>query len=149
MSEQQLVVFGLGKEEYGVEITQVQEIVRLQEITKLPDTPYFVEGVVNLRGKVIPLIDLKKRFGLEVNERNTDNRIIVVNVNNNTVGVIVDYVSEVLRLSEDNIEPPPQIVKGIDKEYLRGIGKVDNRLLILLDLDKILSHEEQDLLKKI
>ena len=149
MAEQQMVVFGLGKEEYGVEITQVQEIVRLQEITKIPNTPEFVEGVVNLRGKVIPLIDMKKRFALLQTERTGDNRIIVINVKENTIGVIVDYVSEVLRISDDRIEPPPAVVKSIGKEYLKGIGKINDRLLILLDLDKILSSSEQEMLKEI
>lgn len=149
MAEQQMVVFGLGKEEYGVEITQVQEIVRLQEITNIPNTPDFVEGVVNLRGKVIPLIDLKKRFALEQTQRNGDNRIIVISVNDSIIGVIVDYVSEVLRIPDDRIEPPPAVVKGIGKEYLKGIGKISDRLLILLDLDKILSSTEQEMLKEI
>lgn len=149
MAEQQMVVFGLGREEYGVEITEVQEIVRLQEITKIPNTPEFVEGVVNLRGKVIPLIDMKKRFGLEQTERTGDNRIIVINVHNSIIGVIVDYVSEVLRISDDRIEQPPAIVKGIGKEYLKGIGKISDRLLILLDLEKILSSDEQEMLGEI
>lgn len=149
MAEQQVVVFGLGREEYGVEITEVQEIVRLQDITKIPNTPEFVEGVVNLRGKVIPLIDLKKRFGLEQAERTGDNRIIVVNINDSVIGVIVDYVSEVIRLADDMIEQPPSIVKGIGKEYLKGIGKISDRLLILLDLEKILNSSEQGILQEI
>lgn len=148
-SEIQLVVFKLGEEEYGVPITQVQEINRLVTPTKIPKSPAFVEGVINLRGKIIPIIDLKKRFNLTLSAYTEDTRIVVVEINGNTVGVIVDAVSEVLRINSANIEPAPSIIAGIDAEYLNGVGKVDNRLLILLDLNKILTSKEQDELNNI
>lgn len=149
MAEQQLVVFGLGKEEYGVDIIEVQEIVRLQEITQVPNAPDFVEGIINLRGKVIPLIDLRKRFGFAAGEHSADTRIIVISISDSLVGIIVDSVSEVLRLNDEDMEPPPRIVAGIGREYIKGVGKIGDRLIILLDLDRILNAEEKDLLIEI
>lgn len=143
ISEMQLVTFNLGKEEFAVPILQIQEINRLTEITRVPKSPDFVEGVINLRGKVIPVIDLRKRFGLPQGELGKYARIIVVNMDSRMLGLIVDSVSEVLRLSEDAIEPPPPVVAGIDSEYIRGLGKMEGRLLILLDLNKILTKEEK------
>lgn len=141
--EIQLVVFRLGAEEYGVPITQVQEINRLTTPTRIPKAPAFVEGVINLRGKVLPVIDLKKRFGLEGAAYTDEARIVVVEIAGHTVGVIVDVVSEVLRLPVASIEPPPAVIAGITADYLRGVGKLDDRLLILLDLNKILTETEQ------
>lgn len=143
ISEMQLVTFNLGKEEFAVPILQIQEINRLVDITRVPKSPEFVEGVINLRGKVIPIIDLRKRFGLPQAELGKYARIVVVNMEGRMVGLIVDSVSEVLRLSEGAIEPPPPVVAGIDSEYIRGLGKLDGRLLILLDLSKILTKEER------
>lgn len=143
ISEMQLVTFNLGKEEFAVPILQIQEINRLVDITKVPRSPDFVEGVINLRGKVIPIIDLRKRFGLPQAELGKYARIVVVNMDGRMVGLIVDSVSEVLRLSEDAIEPAPPVVAGIDSEYIRGLGKLDGRLLIMLDLSKILTKEEK------
>ncbi len=143
ISEMQLVTFNLGKEEFAVPILQIQEINRLVDITRVPKSPEFVEGVINLRGKVIPIIDLRKRFGLPQAELGKYARIVVVNMEGRMVGLIVDSVSEVLRLSEGAIEPPPPIVGGIDAEYIRGLGKIEGRLLILLDLGKILTRKER------
>ena len=140
----QLVTFRIGEEEFGVDILRVQEIIRIMEITRVPKSPDFVEGVINLRGKVIPIIDLRKRFGLEVKEHDKHTRIIVIEMNNMIVGFVVDAVSEVLRVPADTVEPPPPAVMGgIDSEYISGVGKLEDRLLILLDLDKLLSQEEQ------
>ena len=140
----QLVTFRIGEEEFGVDILRVQEIIRIMEITRVPKAPDFVEGVINLRGKVIPIIDLRKRFGLEVKEHDKHTRIIVIEMNNMIVGFVVDAVSEVLRIPADTVEPPPPAVMGgIDSEYISGVGKLEDRLLILLDLDKLLSQEEQ------
>ena len=140
----QLVTFRIGEEEFGVDILRVQEIIRIMEITRVPKSPDFVEGVINLRGKVIPIIDLRKRFGLEVKEHDKHTRIIVIEMNNMIVGFVVDAVSEVLRIPADTVEPPPPAVMGgIDSEYISGVGKLEDRLLILLDLDKLLSQEEQ------
>ncbi|MBC9783647.1 chemotaxis protein CheW [Heliobacterium chlorum] len=141
--EIQLVVFKLGTEEYGVPITQVQEINRLITPTKIPQAPNFVEGIINLRGNIIPIIDLKKRFGLALEEYTANTRIIVVNVGKHTVGIIVDAVTEVLRLATASIEPPPPMISSIAVDYLKGVGKVGERLLILLDLDKILTEREK------
>lgn len=145
-SEVQFVVFKLGNEEYGIPITQVKEINRLTTATKVPKSPSFVEGIINLRGQIVPIIDMKKRFELPLTEYTGDARIIVIQVEQNTFGIEVDSVSEVLRINSSNVEPAPQIVCGIDSMYITGVAKVLDRLLILLDLDKLLSDEEKALL---
>lgn len=142
----QLVTFSIGEEEFGVDILKVQEIVRSMEMTKVPNAPDFVEGVVNLRGKVIPIIDMRKRFGLDSREHDSHTRIIVINMNDVITGFVVDSVSEVLRLPKDTIEPPPPVVAGIEADYISGVGKLEDRLLILLDMDSMLSVREQDML---
>lgn len=139
---QQLVSFRLGSEEYGVHIMKVQEIIRIQEITRVPQMLSFIEGVINLRGNVIPVIDLRKRFEMEARPHDDDTRIVIVNVAGRVLGVVVDQVLEVLRISSDQIDPPPPIIAGLGKEYLQGVGKLNERLLILLDLDRVLSAEE-------
>ena len=126
----QLVSFKVGSEEFGVDILKVQEINRMVEITRVPRTAEYVEGVINLRGKVIPIIDLRRRFGLKIKEVDTDTRIVVVDMDGNIMGMVVDSVSEVLRLQADSIEPPPEVVAGIDAEYIKGIAKLEDRLLI-------------------
>lgn len=140
--ELQIVTFKIGKEEFSVDILKVQEIIRVIEITRVPRSPRFVEGVINLRGKVIPVLDLRKRFGLKSIEKDKDTRIIVVESSGRTVGLIVDSVSEVLRLNASTVEPPPEIVGGVDSEYVEGVGKLEDRLIILLNLDKVLSPKE-------
>lgn len=142
----QLVTFSIGGEEFGVEILKVQEIVRSMEMTRVPNAPDFVEGVVNLRGRVIPIIDMRKRFGLERKEHDSRTRIIVIDMNGVVTGFVVDSVSEVLRLPRNTIEPPPPVVAGIESEYISGVGKLEDRLLILLDMDSLLSSKEQRLL---
>jgi len=140
----QMVTFKIGEEEFGVDILRVQEIIRIMEITRVPKAPHFVEGVINLRGRVIPIIDLRRRFGLTAREHDKDTRIIVIEINNMIVGFVVDAVHEVLRIPADTVEPPPPAVMGgVDSEYIKGVGKLDDRLLILLDLDRLLSQEEQ------
>ena len=133
----QVVSFEIGSEEYAVDILEVQEINRMVEITSVPKAPGFVEGVINLRGKVIPIIDLRRRFGLPAAERTTESRIVVVDVSRIVVGLIVDSVSEVLRIPSSLIEPPPN-GKGGGAEFHKGVGRVDARLLILLDLERLL-----------
>ena len=141
--EYQLVVFAIGSEEFGVEIGQVREIVRLVPITYLPKAPEFIEGVVNLRGQVLPVIDLAKRLGIPSHPRTESTRIVVIEVENNTVGMIVDSVSEVLRLPYEDVDEVPMLVDTeIPEHYIRGVGKLKDRLLVLLDLDKILTPEE-------
>ena len=145
----QLVSFNLGKEEFAVDILKIQEINRMVEITKVPKSPDFVEGVINLRGKVIPIIDLRKRFNLPGSESTKQTRIVVVDIDNMVVGLVVDAVSEVLRLPANTVEPPPPIVAGIDSEYISGVGKLEDRLLILLELDKVLSKDEKKVLETV
>lgn len=140
----QLVSFNLGDEEYGVDILKVQEINRMVHVTRVPRAPEFVEGVINLRGKVIPIVDLRKRFGLQAKAHDKNTRIIVVDIEGRTVGLIVDGVSEVLRLGMDTIEPPPSMVAGVDAEYIWGVGKLEDRLLILLDLAKVLAKDHKE-----
>lgn len=145
----QLVTFSIGEEEFGVDILKVQEIIRTMEITKVPKAPDFVEGVINLRGKVIPIIDLRRRFGLSSKEHDKHTRIIVIEINNMIVGFVVDSVSEVLRIPAGTVEPPPAVVAGMESEYISGVGKLQDRLLILLDLDRLLSNEDLDVLGQI
>ncbi len=141
--ERQLVVFQLGAELYGCEISRVHEIIRLQSVTKVPRAPAFVEGVINLRGKVIPVVDLRRRFGLPTADHTRASRIVVVEIGDQVVGIVVDGVSEVLRVNSAIVEPPSPVVAGIDSEYLHGIAKLTDRLVILLDLDRILAREER------
>jgi len=145
----QLVTFSIGEEEFGVDILKVQEIIRMMGITKVPKAPNFVEGVINLRGNVIPIVDLRKRFGLDAREHDKHTRIIVIEINSTIVGFIVDAVSEVLRIPAGTVEPPPPVVAGFDSEYISGVGKLEDRLLILLDLNRLLSSEEVDVLAQV
>ncbi|MFO7818425.1 MAG: chemotaxis protein CheW [Thermodesulfobacteriota bacterium] len=145
----QLVTFSIGEEEFGVEILKVQEINRMMEITRVPKAPDFVEGVINLRGRVIPVIDLRKRFGLQSRVHDKDTRIIVIEINKMIVGFVVDAVSEVLRIPADTVEPPPPVVAGLDSEYISGVGKLEDRLLILLDLDSLLTRQEKSQLSQV
>ncbi len=138
----QLVSFRLAQEEYGIEIAKVQEIILMGEITRVPQTPDYIKGLINLRSTVIPIVDLRLRFGLAQQEVTDETRIMVVNVAGKTIGIIVDAVSEVLRISQEQIAPPPPTVAGLGREYLTGLVKLESRLLILLDIDKILGEEE-------
>lgn len=138
----QLVTFNVGEEEFGVGILAVREINRMMEITRVPHAPDFVEGVVNLRGQVIPVVDLRKRFNLEAAEHDKSSRIVVVELNEKVVGFLVDSVSEVLRVDYSMVEPPPAIIAGIEREYLEGVVKLEDRLLILLNLRRLLNHSE-------
>ncbi|HEX2986717.1 MAG TPA: chemotaxis protein CheW [Chloroflexota bacterium] len=146
--EEQLVVFELGEEAYGVDIGRVQEIIRMTAITKVPQAPEHVEGVINLRGKVIPVIDLKRRFGLPEGSGAKAGRVVVIDVAGHTVGMVVDGVSEVLRLHMADVEPPSPVVTSIEATYLRGIAKLDGRLILLLDMDKLLTWEERQQLNE-
>jgi|LSQX01.3.fsa_nt_gb purine-binding chemotaxis protein CheW len=147
--EIQLVIFRLGVEEYGVPITQVQEINLLSKPTKIPNSPVFLEGVINLRGRIIPVVDLKKRFALDHTKYTKDAQIMIVEVNESVIGVIVDEVLEVLRLPAGSIEPPPPVIAGITAAYLDGVGKLDDRLFILLNMDKVLTVSEQEELEQV
>jgi purine-binding chemotaxis protein CheW len=139
----QLVTFKMGTVEFGVDIYQVQEINKMMELTKVPNTPSFVEGVVNLRGRIIPVLCLGTRISLEPKEHDSKTRIIVIELDDKTIGFIVDEVKEVLRIPKDITETPPDIVSGVDSDYITAIAKLEDRLLILLDLKNIFSNNEK------
>ncbi len=141
--EHQLDVFQLGAELYGVEVSRVHEIIPLQTTTRVPRAPSFVEGVTNLRGKVIPVVDLRRRFGLPAADHTRASRIVVVEIGDQVVGIIVDGVSEVLRVNASTVEPPSPVVGSAESEYLHGIAKLPERLVILLDLDRVLARDER------
>lgn len=138
----QLVTFTLGGEEYAVDILKVQEINRMKEITRVPNAPYYVEGVINLRGKVIPVLSLRKKFGLPEEEDTSKQRIMIMDIQGVTIGLIVDSVSEVLRISTDIVEPPPPMTYSVSSEFIWGIAKLEDRLIILLDMDRLIGKEE-------
>ncbi len=139
----QVVSFKLGSEEYGVDIAQVQEINRMVAVTHVPRAPQFMEGVINLRGQLIPIIDLRTRFGMSRAEHTKNTRIVVTEIGAKRVGMVVDSVSEVLRLPVEQVEPAPEMLTGADTEYIRGVGKIEDRLIILLDLARIISGAEK------
>lgn len=138
----QLVSFVVENEEFGVDILRVQEIIRPIEITRVPNAPSFVEGVINLRGRIIPVVDLRKRFGFEPRDRDQDTRIVVVELRDKVIGFMTDAVKEVIRINQEVIEPPPDLAVGIDAHYIRSVAKLEDRLLILLDLDAVISKDE-------
>lgn len=143
----QFVSFVVAGEEFGVNILTVQEIIRPIDITRVPHAPDFVEGVINLRGRILPVIDLRTRFGFPERAQDDDTRTVVVEIGNQTVGFMADSVREVLRVDVTAIEPAPELAVGIDAGYLRGVAKLDERLLILLDLESLLSDEEAEALE--
>jgi purine-binding chemotaxis protein CheW len=149
IQEVQAVVFLLNNSYYGVPILQVQEIVKMTEITKLPETPDFVEGVVNLRGQIVPILDLRKRFSLPKVAVNENWRILILKAEGIHFGVMVDQISQVEKVPASLIEVPPKVVSGVKGDFIRGIAKMKDRLLILLDIEKILSHREIEALQEI
>ncbi len=145
----QLVTFTLGDEEYAIDILKVQEINRMKEITRIPNSPDYVDGVINLRGKVIPVINLRKRFGLPVVEENQQSRIVIMEIFSIIIGIIVDSVSEVLRISSSFVKPTPPLSTNVSSEFIKGIVDIDNRLIILLDMDKLFDESEKQALVKV
>ncbi len=141
--EQHLVVVRLDRERYGIPIEHVHEIIRMQEVTRIPRAPSFIEGVINLRGQVIPVLDLRRRFGLGAAERNGNLRVVVVEMNGNRVGVVVDAVLEVMRLPEAAVVPPEEILAASQVAFLRGVAKQGDDLILLLDLQRVLDIHEQ------
>ncbi len=141
--EEQLVIFNVGDEVYGVDTSKVQEIIRMQAITHVPGAAPFVKGVINLRGRIIPVIELHQRFGLEARDPGRSSRIVVVETEGHVVGAVVDAVSEVLRIPTGCVEPPSPIVTGPDSDYIRGIAKLEGRLITLLQLDRLLTGEQR------
>ena len=142
--EGKFLTFKMGTEEYGIEIKHVTEIIGIQKITDLPDMPVYVKGIINLRGKVIPVIDIRLRFNLP--ERQYDERtcIIVVNLKGVTVGLIVDSVSEVQDIPDDSIELPPRVTRGSGNRYIQGLGKVGDNVKIILNIQRLLFEDELD-----
>lgn len=145
--EKQLVVFSLADEDYGVDITSVESIIKMQAITTIPQAPLVVEGVINLRGMVLPVVNLRKRFGLPEGSNDKNTRIIVSTMSGLKVGMIVDGVSEVLRIQDQVIEATPPMVSTVDTAFITGIIKLEGRLVILLDLARVLNLDEQNELR--
>ncbi len=145
----QLVGFKIGQEEFGINILAVQEIIKIIDITTVPNASEYIAGVINLRGRIIPIVHLRKRLHLPVIETDKNTRIIVVEIEEKTIGFIVDEVQEVLRISTDITEKPPELVAGVDSEYITAVAKLDNRLLILLDLDKTLANDNLEELNNV
>lgn len=140
----QVVGFRIDQEEYGIEITKIQEIMLMGEITRIPQVPDYIEGLINLRGSVIPIIDLRKRFALPARKYSDETRTIVANVQSKTIGLIVDAVTQVIRIANDQIEPAPPTVAAIGKDHIAGLAKLESRLLILLDVDKLLETQNAE-----
>jgi len=138
----QLVSFKLGEETYGIEITKIREIILVGEITHVPETPAYVKGLINLRSTVIPVIDLRARFSLADTELTSDSRIMVLNVGSRTIGIVVDSVNEVLRVTQQEISPAPPTVTSAGNEYMTGLVRLKEDLLILLDVDRLFGEVE-------
>lgn len=149
MAEKQYVVFKLGNEKYCADIANVGSITEFDDITKVPNTPSYIEGVINLRGEVIPIVSLKKRFDVKEAAASEDARIIIITYDGKNVGFLVDDASQVIRIDDENIEPTPAIIAGEDRKYISGVGKVDGTIVVLLDLIKILSDSELEALDNI
>ena len=140
--EVQLVIFELGEEAFGVEIAMVESIIKMLPVTRLPQAPEFVEGVINLRGKILPVIDLRKRLAIPLSESTRESRMVVVALDGTTVAMVVDQVNEVLRVNDDIVEAPPSISQSVDSRFITGIAKIGEDLVILLDLSKVLDISE-------
>ena len=136
------LTFSVGREAYGIEIKFVTEIIGIQDITEVPELPNYVRGIINLRGKIIPVIDVRLRFKKEPKEYNDRTCIVVIDIKETSVGLIVDNVAEVINIDDSNIVPPPDIKTGFHNRYVRGIGKVGNEVKLLLDCDKLLNDDE-------
>lgn len=139
----QLVTFRLGGEEFGLDVFAVHEILRHQEVTPVPKAPAFVEGVLDIRGLLVPIVDLRRRFELTHVQVDEETRIVLVDFNKERLGLVVDAVTEVLRAPETSVSPPPKYFKGLAAEYIHGIVRLEGRLVVLIDLDRILSSEER------
>ncbi|MBP2077678.1 purine-binding chemotaxis protein CheW [Oceanobacillus polygoni] len=142
--ERKMIVFQLQDEEYAVPVNQIGSIERQQPITRVPQTLPYVKGVINLRGVVIPIIDLRLRFGMKETAFDANKRIIIAQINEMEVGLIVDAANDVIDIPQESIEPAPEVIGTVNADYIEGVAKVDNRLLILLDLLKVLSSQEID-----
>jgi purine-binding chemotaxis protein CheW len=141
-AEKQYLTFAVGNESYGLEITFVTEIIGIQHITEVPELPAYVKGIINLRGKIIPVMDIRLKFEKPFREYDEKTCIVVVEIQDIAVGIIVDAVSEVITISNDAIVPPPDLEDGCSQKYISGIGKVGNEVKLLLDCDKLINDEE-------
>lgn len=142
--EEHLVIFMLAGEEFGIDIQHVNEIIRQQEITQIPRSARDIEGVINLRGRIIPILNLRERLGLPIEADTRATRIVVVETTGHTIGMIVDGVSGVLRLPGESIEPPSKLIADLDDDFVRGVGKFEERLIILLNLERALRLDEME-----
>lgn len=147
-STDQYIVFELGSEDFGIKITEVQEIIKPQEVTTLPQSADFIEGIINLRGEIIIIIDLRKRLGFTTDEKG-DSRILIVNINGQGIGFVVDDASEVISISDDVISETATGITGIRDEFLSGVGKLENRLIILLNLNRLLTSKEKGYIEEV
>jgi len=143
------LTFSVGRESYGIEIKFVTEIIGIQDITEVPELPNYVRGIINLRGKIIPVIDVRLRFKKELKKYNDRTCIVVIDIKETSVGLIVDNVAEVIKIDDSNIVPPPDIKTGFHNRYVRAIGKVENEIKLLLDCDKLLNDDEMEILNTI
>ena len=147
--EGKFLTFVLGEEIYGIEILKAREIIGLMDITTVPQTPDYMKGVINLRGKVIPVIDLRKKFSMQEGVHTQETCVIVVEVNSSSIGLIVDSVSEVSDITGEEIENAPSYGQGIDTSFIMGLGKVKDKIIILLDIDAVLSTEELEMVEEL
>jgi purine-binding chemotaxis protein CheW len=141
-SSLQIVCFKIGNEEYGIDILQVQEILKLPKVTKLPKSRPYIMGVIDLRSKVLPIVDLSKRFGIDSNRLTENSRAIVVNIAGKRVGLGIDSVSHVFKINSNDIEPPPPVVRGISGKYIVGIAKMEDGFVVILDINQMFTTEE-------
>lgn len=147
--ENQFVVFRLGRETYALDISAVLEIITMQTITEVPGTEECIDGIINLRGRVIPVLNLHRKFNLSGDGNTRATRIVVVEVDGCSIGMLVDEVSEVVNINRDSIEQPSEIMIGVDSEYLAGVAKVDGRLIIILELEKVLKRDDVQIVENI
>ena len=149
MSEKQYVIFKLGREEYGIDIKNVNEISEYAECTKVPNSPSFIEGIINYRGDVVPVINLREKFEMPHVDTTANTRIIIFEINGKQVGLLVDDASQVLTISDDHIEDAPSIIMSSEDKFISGIGKIENRMVIILDMENLLNEEERKAIKEI
>lgn len=140
-----LVTFKLGNNEYAIDIMQAKEIIKMEKITLIPNAPDYVEGVINLRGNIIPIVDLKKRFNLEENDGDKNTGIIIVKIDDVDMGIIIDAISKVVSIANSNIQPPPPMLSGIGQKYIKGVAKLEDKLLVVLDLEKLIVGDDDDI----
>lgn len=145
MSEKQYVIFKLGDQKYCVDIMNIGGITEYKGATKVPEAPYFVEGIINIRGNIIPIVNLKTRFSITNNMRKPEDcRVVLFNLAGREIGFLVDEANQVIKIEKENIDPTPDILKGVDKDYIDGVGKVGNEIVIVLDLEKVLTDNERE-----